>query len=203
MFYQEGLDEDLRLGDIVKGYILAGPIINSPINNIEENNFKIDVIHPEYSVVISPCCSIEEKSVLLTPLTGLLSIFYKNKYFIQDFTRINRIMEPQNAFPEDVWNGFTNEEKSRRSQVGLQYAFVDYFIFNSHDLLQKYTVNRREGNVETNYYMIDFRKIFRIECGKALKIFKSKILQLSIQTREELRNKISYYYQRPAKEDIT
>jgi hypothetical protein len=49
--------------------------------------------------------------------------------------------------------------------------------------------------------MIDFRQIHKVSSDD-LSVQDSKCLQLSVETREELRNKIAFYFQRPAKEDL-
>lgn len=72
--------------------------------------------------------------------------------------------------------------------------------------IKKYTINIRDKkNIETNYYMVDFKNIFKINCKKILSSVNSplniKKLQLSIQVRGELRDKLSYYYGRIPKED--
>jgi hypothetical protein len=59
--------------------------------------------------------------------------------------------------------------------------------------------------IETNYYMIDFRNTSKLNCERIINPkdapLESKCLQLSIQARSELRDKIAYYYARIPKED--
>ena len=67
-------------------------------------------------------------------------------------------------------------------------------------------VHKKQGkNIETNYYMADFRNTYKLYCDKIKSSEKapleSKCLQLSVQARSELRDKISYYYARIPKED--
>ena len=71
--------------------------------------------------------------------------------------------------------------------------------------LPKYTEIKEVINFKTRYYMIDFKDIRHIKCTKVLEsekdtdkdILKSIVLQLSDNSREELRNKMGYYFARP------
>ena len=202
MFYQEEMDNALRFGDVLKGFILASPIIEEP-GSVE--TYKITVRSPSHCVVLSPCCSIGHKVIALSPLIEVRSSFFDNPYFEEDLVRINREMEPQQAVSPHIWEKFPPEVKQERLEEGYGYALLDVFIYREHDLLPKYTVNRRQGNIETNYYMIDFKNIYKIECDKIISAknapLNSKCLQLSIQTRSELRDKIAYYYARIPRED--
>ena len=67
-------------------------------------------------------------------------------------------------------------------------------------------LDRKGDNIETKYYMIDFKNIHKLNCDKINSPedapLQSKCLQLSVQTRSELREKISNYYARIPKEDL-
>lgn len=203
MFYQQNIDKALRFGDVLRGYILAASNIEEPSLN---KSYKIDISLPAYSVVLSPCCSIGEKTISLSPLIQLRGSFFDNTYLAEDLTRINRKMEPQQTVNPQIWEHFPPEEKQRRLNVGYAYAFIELFVYGKNDLFPKYTLNRRNGNIETNYYMIDFRNTYKLSCEKIRTPedapLYSKYLQLSIQTRSELRAKIADYYARVPKEDI-
>lgn len=202
MFYQEKMDSALRFGDVLKGFILASPIIKEP-GSI--GAYEIAIRLPLYCVVLSPCCSIGHKVISLSPLIEIRPSFFDNPYFEEDLARINRKMEPQQAVPPHVWEKFPPELKQERLKEGYGYALFDVFIYERHDLLPKYTINRRQRNIETNCYMIDFKNIYKVNCDKIKSAenapLGTKCLQLSIQTRSELRDKIAYYYARIPKED--
>lgn len=89
---------------------------------------------------------------------------------------------------------------------GDAYAFLDLFIYERHVLLPEYTVHRKEGNVTTRYHMIDFKNSYKIDCDRINSPedapLNKKVLQLSIESRSELREKITKYYSRIPKEDI-
>lgn len=204
MFYQEKMDKALRFGDVLKGYVLAASSIEEPILN---KDYKIDINLPALCIVLSPCCSIGERTISLSPLIELRGNFFDNPYIAEDLTRINRKMEPQQSVSPQVWEErFSPEEKQRRLEVGYAYASVELFVYEKNNLFPKYIIHRRQGNIETNYYMIDFRNSYKVSCEKIITPenapLESKVLQLSIKTRSELRQKIADYYARIPKEDL-
>lgn len=208
MFYAEKTDNYLRFGDVVRGYILPNTTIKEPILSIksESHNYTIDVEMP-YSVVLTPCCSIGESTISLTPLIKVRSNFFKNPYFAEDLTRINRKMEPQQAYSPNEWEKFSIEEQQRYLAEKINYALLNLFIYEENETFKKYTLRKRE----ITYYMINFKDIYTMKCAmikrpEELKpedapIIESKILQLSIQARSELRDKIVFYYSRIPEED--
>jgi len=206
MFYKEGNDNVLRFGDILKGYVLTTPNIVEPILTISNTGYNIEIDLPFFSVVITPCCSIGQKTISLTPLIKLPSAFFKNPYLSEDFTRINREMEPKQSVPPDTWKILPEEEKQKRLKEGNAYACLELFVYEKNDLFPKYSIYiNKQKNIETNYYMIDFKNIYKLNCEKINTPedapIDSKCLQLSNQVRNELRDKISYYYARVPKED--
>lgn len=202
MFYQEIIDAAFRFGDVLRGYTLVSSDIQVP--NLSEN-YKIDVNLPDFCVILSPCCSIGEKIISLSPLIKLRNSFFDNPYLVEDLTRINREMKPEESVPPHVWNSFPPEERQKRLEVGKGYAFLEFFVYNKNELFSTYIINRRQQNIETNYYMIDFRNTYKINCEKIISPkdspLDSKCLQLSTQARTELRNKIAFYYARIPEED--
>lgn len=205
MFYQKQIGSAFRFGDVVRGYIATTPGLKQPILSTTDDRYNIDIYLPTYNVIITPCCSIGEKMISLTPLIGVRNSFFTNPYFKEGLTRINRKMEPQQAIPPDAWQKLSYEEKQRRLQEGHSYAFLEFFIYEGDELFPKYIVNRKEGDIETNYYMIDFRNTYKLNCEAIITPknvpIMSKCLQLSLRTRSELRDKLAYYYGRTPKED--
>ena len=203
MFYQEEIQKVLRFGDILKGYILSSSNIEEPKFNAD---FKIDVKVPDFCAVLSPCCSIGDKIISLSPLIQVRSSFFDHPNFKQDLTRINRTMLPEQSVAPHVWERFPPEEKERRKSVGITYAFVELFIYRENELFPEYTVHRKdEEDFKTKYYMIDFRDAYNLNCEKIVNStdfpLESKYLQLTKDTRSELRYKIANYYSRVPKED--
>lgn len=209
MFYQEEIGPALRFGDVLKGFILATPTVDEPTLPQLTQKYTVDINFPNFFVVVSPCCSITDNVIALTPLIKLRNTFWDNSYFTEDFTRINRKMEPQQAVPPELWQSFKPEEKSRRLGAGFSYSFLELFIYEKNPIFPNYSINRRRGGetVETNYYMIDFRNTFKVNCKKVVTAenspLETKCLQLSVQTRAELRDKIINYYGRVPEEEKT
>ena len=205
MFYSAQMDNALRFGDVLKGYIIANSNIKEPALTASTKDYHIDVRVPLFCVALSPCCSIGYKTIALSPLLEVRNTLFKNPYFVDDLRRINREMEPEQAVPPQVWERLDSQEKQRRLEEGYGYAFLELFIFEPNELFPKYTVHLKEGNVETNFYMIDFRNIYKVDCEKIISAkdapIASKCLQLTIDGRSELRDKISYYYARVPEED--
>jgi len=207
MFYEKNIDNVLKFGDVLRGFVAITPNIKGPIlslSNLHEG-YNIDINLPKFSVIISPSCSIGD-IISLTPLIKVRNAFFDNPFFAEDLTSINRKMEPQQTVSPYVWDSLPPEEKQRRIGAGYGYACLECFIYERCDLFLKYIVHRKKNeNIETNYYMIDFRNTYKLYCDKIKSPEKapleSKCLQLSLQTRAELRDKISYYYARVPKED--
>ncbi|MFA5031435.1 MAG: hypothetical protein WC614_00300 [bacterium] len=213
MFYCDEKEPILRFGDVLRGYVLVNPSIKDPISILHKNyDYKIDVEIPSYSVVLTPCCSISKKgntTISLTPLVRIMSKFLINPYFKGDLTRINCIMEPQQSLPSDDWNRLSQIEREKRSKIGKKYACLANFIYEKNEIFEEYTL---AGETLRNY-MIDFNNVYRIKCNKIQmlgqpsadttinSIIESKCLQLSAETRTQLKDKLSYYYRIP-EEDI-
>jgi len=206
MFYEREPEKALRFGDVLKGYPSTTPMIEEPILNGVGRKYNVNISIPNYCVVMDPCCSIGNKMISLTPLIQVFTTFFDNPYLAEDLTRINRVMKPEQAVPPAVWEKLPEEEKRKRLAEGDAYAFVSLFVYEKHDLFPRYTVHRRKGQrIETNYYMIDFRNTYKLSCDKIHSPtnapLHSKVLQLSVKTRSELRDKVTFYFARIPQED--
>lgn len=206
VFYQDNMDLGLRFGDVLKGFIFTEPEINEPILTSDNVKYSIDIAIPYFSVVLTPCCSIENKTISLTPLIRLRKDIFNNPYFADEPTKINRMFLPKDAILPQIWEKLSEEEKLKAVEKGLDYAFYNLFVYKEHPYFQKYSIRIKGGReFETNYYMIDFSNIYTLKCDIIKRGMQTptnvKYLQLSICTRGELRQKISYYYLRKPDED--
>jgi hypothetical protein len=165
MFYESKPEDVLRFGDVVRGYVLSVPRIDSPGIN-PPVRYGVEVHSPMFAAIMSPCCSIGGGTLAISPLIEVHPQFFWNPYFADDLTNINRHMSPEKTLSPDAWGELPLEEKQRRMSDGDVYALAEYFVYAPHDLLPKYAVKRKEGPPETGYYMLDFRRICRIECKK-------------------------------------
>lgn len=210
MFYSARKDPFLRFGDVVKGYVSVPIMIKKPISRLTDMQTlgSITLEVPEFSVVVTPCCSIEDHMLCVTPLIKIRHDFFKNSHFVEDFTIINREIEPEYCYPPEVWETLNPEEKEIAKGKSKPYTLLNLFIYEKHDILPIYNLR---GN-DTNYYMIDFRNVHTIKCDmikrassmgqEEAEITESKCIQLSEETREELRNKMAFYYGRVPEEDL-
>lgn len=205
MYYLNEIENSFRFGDVIKGFIHISPVIRAPLKEFTEIDYTINVNHYKYYVILSPCCSISDKIISLSPLIQIRGSFFDNPYFEENLTNINRKMAPKQAVPEKIWNNLSQEEQIKRNADGMAYAFQELFIYESNVLFKEYEINRKGGNIKTNFYMIDFRNTYKVDCEKIINPvnvpIESKCLQLTVETREELRSKISFYYGRTPNKD--
>lgn len=203
-FYDDSPEEILRFGDVITGFQFATPGTHDPSTEMH-NDWAIAVSSPAYAAVMTPCCSIEKKAFALAPLVEIRPTFLKNEYLAEDLSRINRRVAPEHCMPRLDWEKLPFEKKQSYLAEGHAYVFIDCFIYEAHDLLQKYTFKRKEGPIEVGHYMVDFKSICRVDCnlvdrGKPAPP-GTKNLQLGVSTRQALREKLSFYYARVPEED--
>jgi hypothetical protein len=209
MFYQYEFSKSLRFGDVVKGYLFADVIINAPILTYPSpgNNYKIEVEVPRYSVVLTPCCSIEKSVICVAPLIKVLGDFFKNPYFAEDLTRINNPLLPNQMMSDEDWRKLSAERQGEILSSPSNYTLLEYFVYAENELFERYQLKGRE----ISYYMVDFKNIQKIKCSRIQMptdrtpcdelILQSKVLELSVEARNDLRDKIAHFYSRPPKED--
>ena len=207
MFYEQKRDNALRFGDVIRGYININTTIKEPILDIKclNDSYVLDIGLPQFCVILTPCCSIRDKIISLTPLIKVEKSFFYNPYFEEDLTNINRVMGAEKTLPPKAWKALPEKEREKRLREGITYASPGLFIYEENDLFEQYTFNISGKEIKTRHYMIDFKNIYKISCDKIISPEKSplesKCLQLSIQTRSELRDKIAYYFGRIPEED--
>lgn len=206
-FYHESPENSLRLGDVVQGFRVATPHVDDPACD-KSNAWGITVDSPRYLAVMTPCCSIERNSVALAPLVPIRPSFLQNEHFKEDLTRINVKVPPKSSVSRYVWdNRMSNNKKEELLAEGPAYAFLDCFVFESHDLLKKYTLDLKPPvkTIDIGHYMVDFKDIYRVNCEKIKRDANApagmKLLQLTVATRQKLRDKLALYFGRPPKED--
>lgn len=169
-------------------------------------DYSLDIHIPSLSVLLTPCCTLRHRMFTLAPLMPIRNSFFENPYFREDLTRINRPMEPRQTVAPELWNNFPDEEKVRRSQEGIAYAFVEIFVYQENEVFEECDINLRNlGRQSTRFHMIDFRHLYKLS-GEDIKnaeavLLEAKVLQLSIAARTALREKISHYFGRTPQED--
>lgn len=207
MFYYSKIDVVFRFGDVVRGFACSTPVIENPVLDGHDFPFDLEVYSSRLSVVLSPCCSIDKGILSLAPLQELIPIFFKNPWWVEDFTCLNRPMPAERTIPPHKWKAMSQEIKERELDLENDaYAFDDFFIYQEHPLLPQYTVDLiGQPNQETGCYMVDFKTAYRINCDKIKRDkehpIDAKLLQLSKESRADLRNKITAYFARIPVED--
>lgn len=203
-FYEASPELVFRLGDVITGFQSVVPQIDRPETS---GGWTISVERPDYMVVLTPCCSIADKAIALAPLNHIRPGFCSNAYFAEDLTNINRKMPPEKSVTRVVWESqLPQDRKQKMMAQGDCYAVMECFVYAPHDLLRRYMLDVKPAPIEVGHYMVDFKSIFRVQCKQinrgAYAPSSTKILQLSKEAREELRNKLSFYFWRPPEEDV-
>lgn len=210
MFYSSKRDNCLRFGDVVRGFVSTRPTIKEPVLSYVQvsRDYSVSIEIPMFSVVLTPCCSIEDSLICLTPLIQLKPSFMKNPYFVEDFTIINGEIKPQKCYAPEDWDKKSLEEKEEILASSKPYTLLSMFVYEGNRIFPPYKLRSQE----INYYMIDFRNVSTLKCekikrcdkmsGEDMKILDTKCLQLSDTAREELREKMAFYYGRPAEEEV-
>lgn len=203
MFYLEASDMEatLRFGDVIQGFPICFPKIDIPSHKYD---FQITVSAPRYAVVLSPCCSIKDKVLAVAPLKQLENKLFVNQYLADDPTRINIKIPAEKSVPPSVWETMDVGEKTNRMAEGDAYVFLDEFVYAPNDLLPQYTISRKGGNIQTGFYVVDFRDSIKIACDRIERRYSpdaAKVLQLSVETRHLMRQKIVSFYERVPDED--
>jgi hypothetical protein len=203
MFYCPDISNALRMGDIVSGFILGAARQQEP--KVGSQDYHVNLRSPSFSVILTPCCSIGDKTLSLAPLVAINPKWMDNPYFSTDLTNINREMNPEQAVSPAVWQNLLENEKYRRLEEGCAFALVEWFVFPPHEKLGTYRVKRGGAEIEAGHYAIDFRLAHRVECDAVVNTkqvpITAKILELDVPARTELRNKLSGYFGRVPMED--
>ena len=210
MFYDNNPQNKLRFGDIVGGFLLSHCEDYEPSFADKPDKYRIEVGRPQFAAVLTPCCTIEQrqgKVLILSPLLQISSPpYFENSYLRGDLTRINRKMTIQEAIGPEIWAKMALDKQTEQisSSPGKKYILVEEFIYERNDLLPEYQIKYKSKIENTNYYKIDFRYIYRVHDDISKnKPFIIKRLQLSIESRTELRDKIAHYFGRTPEEDVT
>lgn len=200
-FYQAKPDRAFRLGDVVTGFILGVTDVDTPSPGPVD--YSVRIRHPRYASIVTPCCSVGDKTLALAPLMPIKPEWLRNPYLAQDLLRVNSKMTFEQAVPPHLSPA---EKERRRALHGERsFAFYEYFVYAPHASLPSYLVKHGPNDTEISYYIIDFRMIHRIESksiGKGAGVpIEAKVLQLSVSGRQSLREKLAHYFGRAPQED--
>ena len=164
MFYTTTPDEALRFGDIVHGFALSWANVDKPPHTQAPYACEVDVSRPLYASVLSPCCSIGDGVIALSPLVEVPARLLGNPFFSDDLTRVNSRVKPEQSVSPEAWQKLGIEEKERRFARGPSYTFVHFFVYAPHDLLKEYSVATADRPITLGHYLVDFRRIAAVLC---------------------------------------
>lgn len=205
MFYSEDLSKSYRMGDIIENFYEVIPYYD------KNSYFSIKLIAPAKFVILTPCCSIEKQEAIIVPLKKINEHFIVSEFLRENLLLINTPISKEEVLGKEAYdnalkNISSEEEKILFTNIQKRYEFCDSFIFDEHSMLEEYLIERkRKDNIiskKTRCYMISFKDAMKVqslvfERGQPC----NKILELSPQTRDILRKKLSSFYSRIPDED--
>ncbi len=215
-FYQSSLEPALRLGDLVTGFPLAvlkwhSPEVEARTDAGAPLASTIELYEKKIFAVITPCCSIETSKLVVSPLIHVRAEWLRNPAFKKDFSLVNRKIDAQTATPPEVWEQFSDDVRIVKERAGPQFTFYESFVFAPTPHLGRYEISYRKEVTEVGHWMIDMRNLVTV-CSNAFGRDKStnqkpapigmKLAQLSVDSRQNLRDKLAGYFSRPTAEDL-
>ncbi len=212
MFYTATPSPSLRLGDVVRGFPWVVPHLASPPEGDRLPEYELRITSPSCFVVLTPCCAIGgSKRLSLAPLKELEGSLLRNPYLAKDPLRLNLRMPVEVSMPPEEWTKRGEEyQKERREAAalegGLTYCHYHYFVYAGSDCFSEYTWRYKASSITTRSQLLDFREAFSVECDAVLNqsvlAVEMKRLELEAEARRQLRDKLAWYFGRPALEDL-
>lgn len=226
MFYSASIDDKLRFGDVVKGYLSAIPKLSKPFGNAS-----IEIQIPLYSVVLDPCCEIGSGMISLSPLEEISPQFLDIPYLSKNMTLLNSKATAKDFFHPATWNKLPDEKKTEALIATADYGWKPNFVYEGNPLFPEYTIERpikynevkdptsklprydlikQPYTVRIRDRMMSFKTVYRVNCQSIVKpekttdetVLGSIVLQLSVETRQLLREKMASYFGKPPPEDL-
>ena len=132
-FYSRTLDKELRFGDVLQ-WGVSTPSFYKNKSNLENKDFFIKVCYTSHSVILTPCCTIGKQSkITLAPLVQVRNSFFSNPYFVEDLTRINRILEePEKSVSPEIWKKMPpkKEMKFLKKPYAFEFLFMNLIHYS-------------------------------------------------------------------------
>lgn len=201
-FYLDPPTRELRFGDILTGFQHPTVRVDSLDDLLE---LKVNVKRPQYFAVMTPCCNIELKSVSLAPLEKVRDSILKHPRLLENPGLINVEFAPKDGFTPEEIGKMDGPKQAELMAKPPGYSYLECFIYEPNVLFAEYEVKR--GNQtwpNLRHRMVDFKSIFRVECSLIERgqeaPTNAKVAELSVPTRAQLRDKLTYYFGRNADE---
>jgi hypothetical protein len=200
IFYEDTPSRVIRQGDVIQGLPMLNPSIKGdPLSSaLQEYQIEVSVC---LCAVITPCCSIEEGQIALSPLRPLEARFVKNEFFKENPLLMNVKVDAEHSMGPAMWETLSAGEKANRLAIGKAYCWRNLFTYDESPLFSQYTLR---GKKMRNQY-IDFRKTFFVKWDQIKRDWESatqiKLAELSVEARASMREKLTSYYERVPDED--
>lgn len=211
MFYSETHQALLRFGDVLECFPSAHAVVETPAaTQPGQGEFEIQLAQ-NLAVILTPCCEIG-KSVHLTlaPLYPLSRWPYplKNEYFREDPLRLNCRTDPERCVPHREWAMMDELERQDRLSKGPVFAFNYVFVYpNQPPVLSDAEFDFDLGDGRQTYtskwHYVDFHDAYRVRITKERhkEFADEKKLELTVDNRNALREKLSQFYGQIPEED--
>src|SRR5271157_2693120 len=138
--------------------------MNSPGTATSALDLQIHLTSPLYFAVMTPCCSIEAKSISLAPLGEARHSFFSNPRFVEDMTKINSLLSPADALSPQHLAALSEEKRAEELAKGPSYVYYDCFVYEPHALFGTYVIKKGQSSWKVGHRLVDFKSIFRVEC---------------------------------------
>ncbi len=202
-FYLDPPSKGLRFGDVVTGFQHPTVRIDVPDNALD---LRISVTRPQYFVVMTPCCAIELNSVSLAPLVQVRdAIILKHPRLHDNLSLFNIPFPPKDGFTAEQIGKMDENKQAELLAQPAGYTYLDCFVYEPNGLFPDYEVKRNKQTfAKLQHRMVDFKSIFRVECSLIEREQHApsgvKVSELTVATRAQLRDKLTYYFSRDADE---
>jgi len=199
-FYAAMPSPGLRQGDIVLGLPILEPTKRGAPIALVEHDYQVEV-RVCHCAVITPCCSIEDGQIVLSPLRQLTGKISKHEVFGPEPLRINGRVSPEESTGPAKWAELSADEQTRRQAEGNAYVWLYVFVYDEHPLLPPYSLRGRE----TSAYHVDFRSTFSVKWDRIRRDEATasaiKVAELAVESRKMFRDKLAYFFGRAPAED--
>lgn len=208
-FYEYQSSIALRLGDVIDGCALTRTIIRDNKKNNRPGTVDIHIEKPINCVILTPCCSIRKGLIAVTPLVKIKDSFFDNAGLKEDFTCANRPMRRIDALHpiKDIKKLSKGKiEELESPDYPKSYEFLNFFFYAPDPAIKGYVVDSYvSGSHSTGFYMIDFLNIHHVHFGNLDSprepSVNHKVLELSVDVRNQFRDKFLNYFLRVPDED--
>ena len=185
MFYESLTENNLRFGDVVKGFVSLIPKLNKPFGNMS-----IEIQNPQFSVVLDPCCEIGKGTILLSPLEEISPQLLDIPILSADLTGkdlilLNKEQQSKDYFYPTEWNALSEESKKDLLGDKPEFVWKTFFVYEGNQYFPPYTIKRKKKYQKVidsatglpkyeetselaafsfSHRMINFKAIYRVNC---------------------------------------